>query len=241
MNFKHLFFIPLFFISLSACTVSKTGADRYLPDKRVQLEVTSLYAKSVQEQGVLGSQDGDELTLVYTLNAYDEKGNLVAVNNGFWGTRTIGQDTRIPASEFEKISVHIPKGGKVIAALSLLEIDDFKGERKMDKVRRYSHSERYPKALSMRRFDNDRNLPPLELIAQSLDVAGYNGFMTKQMNVSTNDDLGGKLHFYDTDDLAKISSKASTGSETLELDGKRVNENYLYVIKYDLDVLAPSR
>jgi hypothetical protein len=226
---------------LSACGVLKTGADRFVPDKRVQLEINSLLAKSVQEQGEIGIKVGDELTLVYSLNGYDEKGNLVSVNNGFWGTRTIGQGTTIAAREFDKISVHIPVGGKVIAALTLLEVDDFKGERKMVKVKPHTRSERFPNAVYLRKFDEDRNLPPLDLIDKSLDIAGYNNFKVKQMNFSTNDDLGGSLYVYDTDDINKLSSKAKTGTETLELSGQQVNESYLYVIKFDLDILPAKK
>jgi hypothetical protein len=221
---------------LGACSALKTGADRFVPDKRVQLAIHSLLAKSVQEQGEIGTVVGDELTLVYSLNGYDEKGNLVTVNNGFWGTRTIGQGTTIAAKEFDKISVHIPVGGKVIAALALLEVDDFKGERKMVKVKPYTRSERYPKALNLRVFDEDRNLPPLDLIDKSLNIAGYRSFKVKQLDFSTNDDLGSSIFVYDADDLGKRSNKAKTGTETLELNGRQVNESYVYVIQYDLDV-----
>jgi hypothetical protein len=233
-NIASAFF--LLFI-LGACSVLKTGANRFVPDKRVQLKIHSLLAKSVQEQGEIGTVAGDELTLVYSLNGYDEKGNLVTINNGFWGTRTIRQGTTIAAKEFDHLSVHIPVGGKVIAALALLEVDDFKGERKMLKVKPHTRSERYPKALNLRVFDEDRNLPPLDLIDKSLNLAGYNSFKVKQLDFSTNDELGGSIFVYDTDDVGKLSSKAKTGTETLELNGKQVNESYVYVIQYALNVL----
>jgi hypothetical protein len=204
-----------------------------------QLTVNSLLARSVQEQGVLGAQEGDELTLVYSLKAYDGRGTLLSVNNGFWGTRTISEGTTIPAGEFDKISVRVPADGKIIAALSLIEIDDIKGERKIDRVRSHTKSERKPKTLMASNFADDQHLSPVQLIGNSLRIAGYRGFNARHLNVSLNDDLGGDKKVLEGDDLARIQSNATAGQTTLNLDGKQVNESYFYVLKYRLEVKSP--
>ncbi len=144
MNSKILLFSLCIIYGISGCTALKTGKDRVVPEVRVQLKVNSLHAKKVQEQGLLGADAGDEPSLVYTINAYDEEGSLLSVNNGFWGTRTIPQDALILSEEFTRLSVRIPAEGKVIVAFSLIEIDDYKGERKIAKIKSYTGSERYP-------------------------------------------------------------------------------------------------
>lgn len=241
MNNRFSLLIILGAFCISSCAALKTGKNRVVPDLAVQLKVNSLHAKKIQEQGILGTQDGDEVALAYTINAYDQTGSLISVNNGFWGTRTIPQDALILAEEFDRLTVHIPMEGKVIAAFSLLEIDDYKGERKIAKVKSYTKSERYPKFLSISTFDEDQNLPPLELVAKSLKIAGYKNFKTRHMNLSINDDLGGTKQVFDSAELKKIMDKTRSGRETFEVDGTQINENYLYVLKYDLDISRTSK
>lgn len=236
MNSRILLFFLCILYSISSCTVLKTGKDRVVPEVRVQLKIASLHAKKIQEQGLLGTDAGDEPSLIYTVNAYDEKGNLLSVNNGLWGTRTIPQDALILSEEFSRLSVRIPAEGKIIAAFSLIEIDDYKGERKIAKLKSYTGSERYPKLLSISDFEEDRNLPPIELIARSLKIAGYKNFITRHMNLSINDELGGTKQILNTEDIKKIIAGAKSGKESFEMDGGEINENYLYVLKYDLDI-----
>lgn len=236
MIVKKLFLVLSISLFISSCAVLKTGKERVVADQWVELKINSLHVKRTQEEGVLGTKEGDELALVYAINSYDENGKLLVVNNGYWGTRTIQQDALILSEEFNKIRVPVPKGGKAIATLTLIEVDDYKGERKMAKIRPYTKSQRYPKVLRITNFEDDRNLSPLDFVANSLKVAGYKYFKSKQMNLSINDDLGGKMHGYDAEDLNSIIAGKKSGKETLEISGRQVNENYLYVLKYDVDV-----
>ncbi len=240
MRIKNFIFITGIFLTLSSCAVLKTGKDRIVPELKVQLKINSLHAKQIQEQGVLGTQEGDELALVYSLNAYDEKGSLIAVNNGFWGTRTHQQNALILSDEFDKISVPIPRGGKVIATLILIEVDDYKGERKLAKIKSQTRAERYPKFMDISSFSEDQSRPAIDLIAKSLDIAGYDNFKSRHMNLSINDELGSTRQALDETELGKILSGARSGKETYEMDGSQINEKYLYVLKYDLDVTRTS-
>lgn len=236
MEYKKLLLIIGILAGLSSCASLNPGSkSRAVPDMQVNLKVTSLHAKQVQEQGVIGAGEGDELTLVYAINAYDANGSLLSVNNGFWGTRTINQNALILAEEFDRISVHIPRDGKVIAAFALLEVDDYKGERKIAKVKNYTRSERYPKLLASTSFAEDQNRTPLELIANSLKIAGYKYFESRHMNLSINDELGSTKRVMEASDLSRIAGGGTSGKQTFEIDGTQVNEKYLYVLKYDLD------
>ena len=205
------------------------------------MQVNSLLAKAVQEKGVLGTQDGDELTLVYSLSSYDDKGTLISVNNGYWGTRTIAEGSLIKANEFDQIKVQIPREGKVIASLALIEIDDYKGERRIAQVKSRTKAERQPKYLQVTSFADDQHLSPLQLISNSLGIAGYKNFISKHLTVSTNDDLGGTKKVIEASDLTKIQNQAKGILETVELDGRQINENYLYLLKYGLNVSPIDR
>jgi hypothetical protein len=239
LKLQHLLGGMVWSFILSACAGSSQTTSSNTPQLVAQLTVNSLLARQVQEQGILGAQEGDELTLVYSLKSYDGSGNLLAVNNGFWGTRTILEGTTIPAGEFDKISVRVPADGKIIAALSLIEIDDYKGERRIGRIRSHTKAERQPKALTHSTFAADQHLPPLQLIGNALRIAGYRNFNARHLNLSLNDDLGGDKKLLEGDDLTRLQSKPASGQSTLELDGKQVNESYFYVLKYNLEVSKP--
>ncbi len=174
------------------------------------------------------------MALVYTIHAYDKEGQLTSVNNGLWGIRETQQDALILSDQFSKLDIPAYKEGRILVAFSLIEIDDYKGERKMAKVRNYTKSVRFPKLLSVSSFEDDQNLPPLELIAKSFKIAGYKHFKTKQMDVSTNDELGSTKQAFAGTEVNAILSGTQSVKETYQMDGSNVNEEYLYVLKYSV-------
>lgn len=241
MTIRNTIFAICGFLTFSSCAALRSGSSSPEAALEVSLKVNSLQAKEVQEKGMLGSQDGDELTLVYSLSAYDAKGTLISVNNGYWGTRTIAQGTLIKGEEFDPIRVRIPREGKVIASLSLLEIDDYKGERRIAQVKSRTKKERQPSYMRVTSFADDQNLSPLQLVSQSLAIAGYKNFTSKHLTLSTNDDLGGTKKVLEAPDLDRIQKQPRGPQETVELDGRQINEDYLYVLKYNLEVSQINR
>jgi hypothetical protein len=234
-GFSGKIYIPLLLICtffLNGCAVFQTKKHDTTGDAMVQLSINSLHAKQVQEKGLLDADAGDELALVYTINAYDKEGQLTSVSNGLWGIRQTKKDALILADQFDKITVPAYRDGRVLVAISLIEIDDFRGERKMAKVRDYTKSVRFPKLLRVSAFDEDKNLPPLEIIDRSFRIAGYKHFKTRQMDVSTNDELGSTKQAFDAAALNSIINGSGSVKETYEIDGANVNEEYLYIVKY---------
>jgi hypothetical protein len=223
-------------VLLNGCAAFQTRKLDTTGDATVQLNINSLHAKQVQEKGVLDSDAGDELALVYTINAYDKQGQLTSVNNGFWGVRQTQKDALMLTDQFDKLDIPVYRDGRILVAISLVEIDDFKGERKMAKVRDHTKAVRFPKLLRVSSFEEDKNLPPLDIIERSLRIAGYKHFRTKQVNVSTNDELGSTRQAFDAAELNNIISGTKSVKETYEIDGANVNEEYLYVLKYGIQV-----
>jgi hypothetical protein len=224
-------------LSISACkTVSMREQQKVEPDLQVELKVNSLDIMRIEEKGVLGIQDGDELTLVYSINGYDQNGNLISVNNGFWGTRTHEEGTTVPADEFDRIKVSIPRQGKVIAAFTMIEVDDYRGERRIIAVKKHTKSERFPKASRSTKFEEDQNLEPTDLIARSFKIAGYRNLIARHLQISSNDYLGSTKQVLDWTDVNQILNKNDSGRETYKMDGTPVNEDYLYELKYDFNV-----
>ncbi|MDO1447427.1 hypothetical protein Q0590_14255 [Rhodocytophaga aerolata] len=238
---SYIYSIVLLALLLNSCTLFQTKTHDTTGDAAVQLTINSLHAKQVQEKGLLDSDTGDELALLYTINAYNKEGQLTSVNNGLWGIRQTKQNALILADQFDKIDIPAYRDGRLLIAVSLIEIDDFKGERKMDKVRDYTKSVRFPKLLRVSAFDEDKNLPPLELIDRSFKIAGYKYFKTKQMDVSTNDDLGGTKQAFDAAELNNIINGSKTIKETYEIDGANVNEPYLYIVKYGIQLKKSAK
>jgi uncharacterized protein YxeA len=231
---RHTIFIMIAVIFLNGCTVFQTKKHDTTGDATIQLTITSLHAKQVQEKGMLDADTGDELALVYTINAYDKQGQLTSVNNGLWGIRQTQQNALILSDQFNKLNIPAYTDGRILVAISLIEIDDFKGERKMAKVRDYTKGVRFPKLLRVSSFEEDKNLPPLEIINRSFRIAGYKHFKAKQMDVSTNDELGSTKQSFSATELNNILSGSKSVKETYEIDGANVNEGYLYVLKYSV-------
>lgn len=236
MNKILLLFLVSILLSITSCTVFQGRGKGIVKDLNVQLKINSLHAKQIQESGVIGTTDGDEIALLYTINAYDGSGKLIAVNNGLWGIREIKQDALLMSDQFDMLNIFIPMDGTILVAYALIEIDDFKGERKMAKVRDHTKSIRYPKLLKITNFDEDINLTPLDLIDNSLSIAGYKGFKFKQMNLSLNDNLGHNKQAFSNTEVTRILNDPKAERETFEFDGSQVNEKYVYVLKYGLDI-----
>jgi hypothetical protein len=240
---RHCYIIVLLtstFI-LHGCAVFQTKKHDATGDAFVQLTINSLHAKQVQEKGLLDSDTGDELALLYTINAYDKDGQLTSVNNGLWGIRQTKQNALILADQFDKIDIPAYRDGRILIAISLIEIDDFKGERKMAKVRDFTKGVRFPKLLRVSAFEEDKNLPPLEIIDKSFKIAGYKHFKTKQMDVSTNDELGSTKQAFNATELNSILNGAKSVKETYEIDGANVNEEYVYIVKYSIQLKNSAR
>lgn len=237
MNIKTLLLILAVVFSTASCiTVTSPGREKVVPAMDVQLKVTSLNIKSIQEQGVLGVEDGDEISMVYAINAYDASGELFTVNTGFWGTRTHKEGAVIAAEEFDKIKVGVPKDGSVIVAFSLIEIDDYRGERRIIAVKKHTKKEKTPKRSDRSTFDKDKELMPTELVERSLDIAGYRNFAGKHLTLSSNDYLGGTKLVLDASALDEIQSKKESGRQRHEIEGSQINESFQYELKYDIDV-----
>ncbi len=237
INFKNLSICLLLALGVSGCaTVSRSGQDEVTPAYNASLKINSLHIKQVQEQGVLGVDAGDELTLVYSINAYDANGRLYAINNGFWGTRTHQQGAVIAAEEFDRIRVPVPEGGRVLAAFAMIEIDDYRGERSIIAAKKHTNAVRYPKASQRTTWEKDQALMPADLVSQSLAIAGYRNFATRHINVSSNDFVGGTRKELSHEELGRLLARSAPAKESYQMDGSQVNESYLYELNYGLEV-----
>ncbi len=236
MNKISFFLLTIFLLVATSCTVFQGRGKAIAKDLSVQLKINSLHAKQIQESGVLGTTDGDEIAFVYTINAYDGSGNLIAVNNGLWGIREVKQDVLLMSDQFDALNIFIPADGSILLAFAVIEIDDFKGERKMARVRDHTKSVRYPKLLRVSSFEEDVNRTPIDLIDNSLRIAGYKRFKFKQLNVSLNDNLGHNKQAFTNTEINQILGSSKPERQTFEFDGSQLNEQYLYVLKYSLDV-----
>lgn len=61
------------------------------------------------------------------------------------------------------------------------------------------------------------------------------------MDVSTNDDLGGTKQAFDAAELNNIINGSKAIKETYEIDGANVNEPYLYIVKYGVQLKKSAK
>ena len=74
----------------------------------------------------------DELMMAYSLTSYDAKNKPVAVVNGGWGIETVQKDQLLnlqAASPAKPISLQLPRNGRIVASLVLIEVDDYNQAR----------------------------------------------------------------------------------------------------------------
>ncbi len=154
--------IKLFYIPL-CLTLFLTSCARQM---LTSMQITSLQAVDLEETLTLR----DELMMAYSLTSFDATGNAVAVSNGSWGIVEAKTGQVFPEKDFQSIHIPLPKNGKVVATLALVEVDDYaKAQKTLTTIRKYHDFIKIPAALAELA---DVALTPLKYLSLGLSVAG---------------------------------------------------------------------
>src|SRR4051794_31800847 len=99
-------------------------------------ELTPRSLKAVNLEETLTRRD--ELMMAYSLTSYDAQNKAVAVVNGGWGVESVQKDQQLdlqataPQGEHNPanpISLVIPRNGRIVASLVLIEVDNYNQAR----------------------------------------------------------------------------------------------------------------
>lgn len=146
------------------------------PALTAELIPRSLKAVNLEETLTLR----DEVMLVYTLASYDAQNKAVAVVNGGWGVEIMKQDQQLdlqkalatqPDHQVAKpISLEIPRNGRVVASVVLIEVDDYNRAREtVQKIQKIHNIVSLPVGLLLTATEV---LTPLKYVSAGLFASG---------------------------------------------------------------------
>ncbi|WP_373511418.1 hypothetical protein, partial [Persicitalea sp.] len=153
-------------------------------------------------------------------------GKAVAVSNGSWGIVEAKTGQAFPERDFAPIQIPIPKNGKVVATLALIEVDDYaKAQKTLASIRKYQDFIKIPAALAELA---DVALTPLKYLSLGLSAAGVGFQLADRLD---DDDILGQnstvLSYQKalTNPLVKVP---------LTFKATHLKSNFHYELTYDL-------
>ena len=187
-----------------------------------RFQVTSLKALDLEET----LTRNDELLMAYTLTSFDASGKAVAVSSGSWGIQTAKKGQEFGESAFQPIEIPLPKHGKIVATVVLIEIDDYaRAQKTLTEIRKYHDFIKIPAALAELA---DVALTPLKYLSLGLSATGVGFQLADRLD---DDDLLGQNS---TELSYQKAITPPTVRVPLTFQESRLGSSYHYELSYDL-------
>jgi len=187
-----------------------------------RFQINSLKALDLQET----LTRKDELLMAYTLTTFDASDKAVAVTTGSWGIQEAKTGQEFRESAFQPIEIPLPKNGKVVATVVLIEVDDYaQAQKTLTEIRKYHDFIKVPAALAELA---DVALTPLKYLSLGLSAAGVGFQMADRLD---DDDLLGQSSI----ELSYQQAQASpVFNVPLTFKADHLGSSYHYELNYDL-------
>lgn len=186
------------------------------------LQISSLKAIDLEET----LSRGDELLMAYSLTTFDASGKAVSVINGSWGVQETKEGQSFPSTSFTPIEIPLPRNGKVVASLVLVEIDDYATAQKtLAEMKKYNDYIKVPAGLAELA---DVALTPLKYISLGLTAAGIGFQIADRLD---NDDILGQNSTELTYAKAISTPKIRV---PVTFKNKNFGDSFHYELAYDL-------
>lgn len=178
----------------------------------------------------------DELMMAYSLTSYDAQNKAVAVVNGGWGIETMQKDQQLdlqaaPSDEHspaKPISLTLPKNGRIVASLVLIEVDDYSQARQtMAKIQKIHNLIAVPAGLLLTATEM---LTPLKYVSAGLVATGVGLQLLDKLD---QDDLLGQssVELRDADVRKK---KQQFIRVPAIFTGQNLKDSFDYRLEYDI-------
>ncbi|MPR32988.1 hypothetical protein [Salmonirosea aquatica] len=185
-------------------------------------QITSLKALDLEET----LTRKDELLMAYTLTSFDASNKAVAVSTGSWGVQEAKTGQEFRENAFQPISIPLPKNGKLVATVVLVEVDDYASAQKtLTEIRRYHDYIKIPAALAELA---DVALTPLKYLSLALSATGVGFQLADRLD---DDDLIGQNNTELTYQQALLSADLKV---PLTFKGGHLGSSFHYELNYDL-------
>ncbi len=193
-----------------------------------ELQPRSLQAVNLEE--TLSRRD--ELMLAYTLTSYDAKNKPVGVVNGGWGVETVqkGQQLDLGAGDkaAQPIRLELPRNGRIVASLVLIEVDEYgKAQQMLEQIRKIHNLVSIPVSLLLTATEV---LTPLKYVTAGLAASGVGLKLVDQFDT---DDLLGQssVEIREADVRAKKQDRLNVPAV---FTGRHLKDAYEYRLVYDV-------
>ncbi|MFD1142958.1 hypothetical protein ACFQ4C_17665 [Larkinella insperata] len=173
----------------------------------------------------------DELMMTWSLTAFDSGNNLVGVASSAWGVETVKKGAVRSFDQQTPVQVTIPKGGKVVASLVLIEVDDYSQTQQLIKrIRDVNGWIQVPVGF----FElGVELLTPLKYITTALTAAGLGIQFTDRLD---KDDVLGQssVELRDTPETRKKGE--SVMHIPARFTGRHLRDSFEYEVQYDIQL-----
>ncbi|WP_420147869.1 hypothetical protein [Spirosoma sp.] len=212
------------------------------PSLTAELVPHSLTAVNLEE--TLGGRD--EVMMAYSLTSYDAQNKPSAVVNGGWGVEIIKKGQQLdlqkttPDHNLAKpIQLTLPKNGKIIASLVLIEVDDYNQARQtLAKIQKIHNIVAVPAGLLLTATEM---LTPLKYVSAGLVASGIG---LQLMDKLDDDDLLGQSSV-ELHEAALRPKKQRLVHVPATFSGSHMRNSFEYQLVYDVTLktvkLQPAR
>lgn len=198
------------------------------PSLTVELIPRSLMAENLEE--TLSRRD--EVMMAYSLTSYDAQKKAVGVVNGGWGVMKVkkGQLLNLQMDEngpAKPIQLTMPKNGKIVVALVLIEVDDYNQARQtLAKIQKIHNVVSVPVGLLLTATDV---LTPLKYVSAGLVASGIGLQLLDKLDA---DDVLGQTSV-ELHDAAIRQKKQRFVRVPATFSGRNMRDAFAYQLTYD--------
>lgn len=170
----------------------------------------------------------DELMMAYSMTSYDAKHKAVGVVNGGWGVESVQKGQLANVRTAQPINLPLPRNGRIVASLVLIEVDDYnRANAMMQQVRRVHNIVAGPAALLLTATEV---LTPLKYVSAGLAASGIGLKLVDQLD---DDDLLGQSSVeIDEADLRRKKQRLVRVPAVFK--GQNMRDNFDYQLEYDI-------
>jgi len=201
------------------------------PQPQLQAELAPRALKAINLEETLSRHD--ELMMAYSMTSYDASNKAVSVVNGGWGVVSVQKGEQLDLQKAgsikaQPISLELPRNGRIVASLVLIEVDDYdRAKQMLDKVRRIHNIVSGPAALLVTATEV---LTPLKYVAAGLAASGVGLQLIDHLD---DDDLLGQSSV-ELNEAELRQKKQRLVRVPAVFSGRNLRDSFEYRLDYDI-------
>jgi len=170
----------------------------------------------------------DEVMMAYSITSYDARNKPIAVVNGGWGVEPMATGQQANLSTAQPISLSVPKNGKIVASLVLIEVDDYaKAQQALEQIRRIHNVVSLPASVLLTATEV---LTPLKYVTAGLVAAGVG---IRLLDWVDSDELLGQSSI-ELSEQELRARKERIFQVPATFRGRHLRDRYAYELHYDI-------